>query len=233
MTIKSKDCAAAYYSKCRKGVSDGCHMAMMWITSLHLPEMFSTTICLHLETSVLSKVGVNSEAAAVVQRRQSSSPLSVWLYEAWEPWSIKATVALMSGSQMLFTGLLRSALHWDRKECFCNVCSVHVITSCIQPPLKIKMQDAISAFMQSEKWCGLLQQWKPVLCLLYPQRACDVTICLFWINHGQKSTLNKRFYHETRCMLPSDRRVEYFMIKRAIILHRSRPRLRLKGGGLR
>lgn len=32
-------------------------------------------------------------------------------------------------------------------------------------------------------------------------------------------------------MLPSDRRVEYFMIKRAIILHRSRPRLRLKGGG--
>lgn len=32
-------------------------------------------------------------------------------------------------------------------------------------------------------------------------------------------------------MLPSDRRVEYFMIKRAIILQRSRPRLRLKGGG--
>lgn len=32
-------------------------------------------------------------------------------------------------------------------------------------------------------------------------------------------------------MLPSDRRVEYFMIKRAIILHRSRPRLRLKGRG--
>lgn len=32
-------------------------------------------------------------------------------------------------------------------------------------------------------------------------------------------------------MLPSDRRVEYFMIKRAIILHRSRPRLRLKGEG--
>lgn len=32
-------------------------------------------------------------------------------------------------------------------------------------------------------------------------------------------------------MPPSDMRVEYFMIKRAIILHGSRPRLRPRGGG--
>lgn len=46
----------------------------------------------------------------------------------------------------------------------------------------------------------------------------------------KKSTLNKRLNRVTSCTPPSDRGVEYFMIKRAIILHRSRPRLRLKGG---
>lgn len=123
---------------------------MMGITFLQLWDMFSTTMCLHLETSVLSEVAVNTKAAVVGRRQQSSSPLSVSFYEAWEPWSIKAIVALMSGSQMLFTGVLCSASHSGRKQGFCRVCSVHVITSCIHHPLKRKMQDAISAFMQSE-----------------------------------------------------------------------------------
>lgn len=55
------------------------------IISLQLLEMFSTTMCLHLETSVSSKVAVNTEAAVVGRRQQSSSPLSVSFYEAWEP----------------------------------------------------------------------------------------------------------------------------------------------------
>ena len=125
-------------------------------TSLQLVEMFCLTMCLHLETSALSKVAVNSEEAVVGQHRQSSSPLSVRFYEAWEPWSIKAIVALMSGSQMLFTGLLCSTLHSGRKEAFCSVCSVHVITSCIQPPLKKKARciKCVHAIRKSVAGCS-------------------------------------------------------------------------------
>lgn len=136
---------------------------------------------------------------------------------------------------MLLTGLLCSTLHsaaQNRKESFCSACSVHVITSCAQP-LQKKIQDAISAFMQSEKWCRLLKCYKDKNSFpgsFYPHRACHVTICLFWINHRQKSTLNKRVDQVTSCMLPLGRLVEYFMIKQAIILHRSRPWLRLKWG---
>lgn len=126
----------------------------MGITSLHLLEMSTTTTSLHLETLVLSKVVVNTEAAVVERRQQSSSPLSVSFYEAWEPWSIRAIVALMSGSQMLFTGLLCYASHSGRKQSFCSVCKLHVVTSCIQHTITRKMQCVIGASMNWKSCAG-------------------------------------------------------------------------------
>lgn len=54
---------------------------MMGIILVKLSEMFHTMP----PPRNFSKVTVNSEAAAVGQRQQSSSPLSVWFYKAWEP----------------------------------------------------------------------------------------------------------------------------------------------------
>lgn len=55
---------------------------MVGIRSVQLMIMLSTTICFYLETSVLSKVAVNTEATVMGQHQQSSSPLRVWFYEA-------------------------------------------------------------------------------------------------------------------------------------------------------
>lgn len=53
-----------------------------------------------------------------------------------------------------------------------------------------------------------------------------------WINHEQK-VFTLKWNTRPRYKLvshPADRQIEYFMIKRAIILHRSRPGLRMEEG---
>lgn len=142
-------------------------------------------------------------------------------------WSFKVIVALMSGFQMCFMGLLLSMLHLGRKQflqsmqCPCYYILYSPLSQ--KKNLKCKTIEAMQTRKKRRTMLVFQQQIQR-----FQQKAFCVTLCYFWINYEQIFTLKKRTQPHYKLMITVNRRFEYFMMKRAIIGLRSRPKLSLK-----